>query len=298
MKLSLTFCLTFSVLSLLSQSITLVKDIHPGAGSAQIQEIIRLGPNILLNANDGVNGHELWISDGTTGGTSLVKDILGGVASSDPSNFVKMGGNVYFRADHPSYGIELWRTDGTFSGTTLVKDVNPGTDDGVYTSITFDIVESNGLLFLTLDDGVHGRELHVSNGTAAGTTRLLDTYVGAYGGDAQEITPFGTGILFSTYEYDLGLGTGTGRELWFSDGTIAGTYMIKDIYPGFASSNPQDFFLVGSKALFSADDGTNGRELWITDGTPGGTHMLKDINPSGDGNPSNFCRAGSSVFLR
>lgn len=302
MKQLLTLCLLVTAFSLHSQSITLVKDINPGTSSAQINDIIRFGSSMLMMGDDGTDGAELWISNGTSGGTYQVKDIYAGASPSYPANFVEMGGYVYFRADHPTYGFEIWRTDGTFSGTTLVKDVNPGTDDGVYTTTTFDIVESNGLLFMTLDDGVYGRELHVSDGTSAGTTRLLDTYVGSIGtvnaaGDPQEITPFGTGVLFSTYDYDLGLGTGLGRELWFSDGTIAGTYMIKDIHSAAGSSNPDNIFIVGSKALFAADDGTNGKELWITDGTPGGTMMLKDINPGGSSDPESFCKVGTSVFF-
>lgn len=287
-----------------AQTSTLIKDINPGTASAQINDQIQVGSNILMMADNGSLGAELWTTDGTTAGTVLLKDIYTGTGNGYPANFVRMGSHVYFRADNAAYGFEIWKTDGTTAGTTLLKDVNPGTADGVYTTTTFDIVASNNLLFMPLDDGVYGRELWVSDGTSSGTIRLLDTYVGSIGtinaaGAPEEITPFGAGILFSTYEYDLGTSTGFGRELWYSDGTVGGTNRIMDIHPDAGSSNPSNFLVVGANAYFSADDGANGAELWVTDGTPGGTMMVKDINPIAltGSFPSNLVRVGSDIFF-
>src|ERR1700733_11751614 len=62
-----------------------------------------------------------------------------------------------------------------------------------------------------------------------------------------------------------------GVQMWVSDGTSAGTQLLKDIYPGtsgsypFLSSNP-----VNGKLLMSANDGVTGTELWATDGTSAG----------------------------
>jgi ELWxxDGT repeat protein len=68
-----------------------------------------------------------------------------------------------------------------------------------------------------------------------------------------------------------------GAELWKSDGTEAGTVMVKDINPGSADSEPQSFCLSGNFVFFIADDGVHGAELWRTDGTEAGTKMVKDI---------------------
>src|SRR5262249_7628370 len=70
-----------------------------------------------------------------------------------------------------------------------------------------------------------------------------------------------------------------GSELWKSDGTAAGTVMVKDIYPGSASSNPGNLTNVNGALFFSAADGVNGVELWKSDGTAAGTLLGKDINP-------------------
>ncbi|NJK82121.1 MAG: hypothetical protein HC914_20605, partial [Chloroflexaceae bacterium] len=63
----------------------------------------------------------------------------------------------------------------------------------------------------------------------------------------------------------------SGRELWRSDGTAAGTVLVQDIYPGAAGSDPQDIELVDGILYFTADTGVDGRSLWTVpaqDATP------------------------------
>jgi ELWxxDGT repeat protein len=75
----------------------------------------------------------------------------------------------------------------------------------------------------------------------------------------------------------------TGRELWVSDGTAAGTRMAADIAPGAQSSDPRGSVALGDgRALFSAwkwaDDGSDASDswTWVTDGTAAGTAPLLD----------------------
>jgi ELWxxDGT repeat protein len=69
-----------------------------------------------------------------------------------------------------------------------------------------------------------------------------------------------------------------GAELWKSDGTAAGTAMVKDIRDGAKGSNPGNLTDVAGTLFFTADDGTHGRELWKSDGTVTGTTLIKDLN--------------------
>jgi len=91
-----------------------------------------------------------------------------------------------------------------------------------------------------------------------------------------------------------------GSELWRSDGTKAGTVMVKDIQPGRFGSSPYSFTAVGGTLYFDAYDSTHGDELWRSDGTEAGTYMVKDISPgAGDSNiflanPTNV--GGTLVF--
>ena len=75
-----------------------------------------------------------------------------------------------------------------------------------------------------------------------------------------------------------------GQELWRSDGTAEGTYIVKDINPGSdGDSYPQYLSSVGDTLFFVANDGTNGYELWKSNGTSDGTVMVKDINSDSSG---------------
>src|SRR3954471_7153210 len=67
-----------------------------------------------------------------------------------------------------------------------------------------------------------------------------------------------------------------GDELWRSDGTAAGTYLLKDIHQGASKSSPRSLTVVGDTLFFSAIDGTHGTELWESDGTAAGTAMVRD----------------------
>ena len=64
-----------------------------------------------------------------------------------------------------------------------------------------------------------------------------------------------------------------------SDGTVAGTSILKDIAPGSAgiSINGGDDFDTpdGRELILYFFDGTHGYEPWITDGTSAGTFLSK-----------------------
>src|SRR5262249_19226519 len=64
-----------------------------------------------------------------------------------------------------------------------------------------------------------------------------------------------------------------GSELWRSDGTAEGTYMIKDIEPGEGSSLVvPNIIAIRDKIYFSAYTTDYGYELWVSDGTMQGTY--------------------------
>jgi ELWxxDGT repeat protein len=89
-----------------------------------------------------------------------------------------------------------------------------------------------------------------------------------------------------------------GEELWVSDGTLTGTFMIKDINPGSEAGDLRHLTDVNSILYFTADDGVSGLELWKTDGTEIGTAMVKDIN-SGDGhsNPIRLTNVSNTLYF-
>ena len=106
--------------------------------------------------------------------------------------------------------------------------------------------------------------------------------------------------------YFVATGLTLGYELWVTDGTTAGTILVKDIYVGINGSNPQNLVSNGTLLYFTADNGINGRELWKSDGTSAGTFMAANINPDPvifgntiptSSNPQNLTVIGNSVYF-
>lgn len=258
---------------------SLFKDLNPGAGSSYAYELTALGNGrIVFRAADAVHSEELWVTDGTADGTVLLKDINPGAPYSSPWNFTVITGNRALFTAQGTAGAELWITDGTEGGTSLVKDINPGVAGATPQSL---VALGNGQVLFKADDGVHGFDLWTTDGTEAGTTLVRDIQAGSgqgMGGNGS-FTPLGTGLaLFAAND-----GT-TGIELWVTDGTGAGTSLVKDIRVGTYGSQPYAPVALGDgTALFFADDGVHGFELWRTDGTAGGTSLLKDIRPGAEG---------------
>ena len=94
---------------------------------------------------------ELWVTDGTPGGTSLVMDINPGTGSSDPKNITALGnGKALFSANDGTHGYELWVTDGTAAGTSMVTDINPGSGSSGPDNIT---ALGNGSALFSATDG-------------------------------------------------------------------------------------------------------------------------------------------------
>jgi ELWxxDGT repeat protein len=91
----------------------------------------------------------------------------------------------------------------------------------------------------------------------------------------------------------------SGHELWKSDGTAAGTVLVKDLNPGSGVSDLVYLTAVGSTLFFSGYEPATGGELWKSDGTAAGTVLVKDIIPGTDSSgPGNLKAVGSTLFFQ
>ncbi|MEM6255899.1 MAG: ELWxxDGT repeat protein [Cyanobacteria bacterium P01_D01_bin.156] len=248
-----------------------VADVDPSFSST----FTVVGNLVYFAADDGLTGIELWRSNGTTEGTSLVEDINPGSESSFPSGLTNVDGLLFFAADDGTNGGELWRSDGTEPGTFLVEDINPGSESSSPNRLT----NVDEFLFFTADNGINGRELWRSNGTEPGTFLVEDINPGnessfedEFSSSSNELTNVNELLFFAADD-----GT-NGKELWRSNGTEAGTFLVEDINSGNgSSSDPANLTNVDGILFFTADNGINGEELWRSNGTEVGTFLVEDI---------------------
>jgi ELWxxDGT repeat protein len=245
-----------------------VKDINLfDAGGSNPGGAVEVNGTLFFRASNGINGYELWKSDGTDAGTVLVKDIRSGTSGSLPFYLTNVNGTLFFRADNGINGQELWKSDGTDAGTVMVKDINSGaaaSTPGILTNV-------NGTLFFTANNGTTGYELWKSDGTDAGTVLVKDIRSGLSTSSPRHLTNVNGTLFFSANN-----GT-NGQELWKSNGTDAGTVLVKDIRSGTAGSFPSYLTNVNGTLFFRAYTATNGYELWKSNGTDAGTVLVKDI---------------------
>lgn len=160
---------------------------------------------------------------------------------------------------------------------TLVKDINTGAGSSNDSVGSFAVL--NGVAYFRANDGATGFELWRSNGTSAGTERVMDINPGALFSFPTNIRAANGKLFFSATDR----ADGSGAAVWASDGTAAGTQKLADLYPGLPATPfgvlPDEFTaLNGSTVLFTSPS-PQGTELFRTDGTPEGTRIVKDIHP-------------------
>ncbi|HEY4942098.1 MAG TPA: ELWxxDGT repeat protein [Rhizomicrobium sp.] len=281
----------------------MVKEIEPGSyndAAFFLQNMTAQDGLLYFSANNGIDGMELWRSDGTAAGTHQVKALNSFTTpnvTAPLSQAAILAGATYFMSGDIVHGNELWATDGTSAGTHMVLDINPGFQD----SQPGNLKTAGSNLFFTASDGVHGNELWVSDGVANHTHMVADidpgkdggllseSELGYYGGGSALTTVFGNSVLF------LGFDGVHGPQTYISDGTRAGTKLLSDAFAGADS-----YAIAGSHLFFTTAPASGGEDLWLTDGSAGGTQMIEQL-PGAAGNtslsPATSVVLGSTLYF-
>lgn len=241
-------------------------DLNPDA-SGDPGSFVAVGSNVYFVADDGVHGRELWISDGTPDGTRMVRDIHvvppGEFSNAAVTPLGVVGNTLYFFAATGDFfeTQALWKSDGTFDGTTPVKDIFPGGREFFPIEGPFVLPGATigNLLYFCAEDGEHGLELWVTDGTTDGTQLFKDLIPGPEGSGVQDLLAVGESLFFTAFSETFG------RELWVSDGTPDGTHVhtFIDTVTGIGS-NPHNLAAFGGTLYFVANDYLHGGEVWTT----------------------------------
>lgn len=304
-------------------------------GDIQIyREIPVLNNRLVMPYYDAAVGSEPGISNEARNDFSLIKDIYPGVEKSAPRAWAAYKDRIFFLANDPLYGSQIWSTDGTENGTMLLKQSSATGNAFLFSSARL-AVSNQKLHFLASPAGDLYFDLFTTDGTEAGTLKKWDSdnnfayFLGradenliymsnrklykTSGADesvtlVKDLTNdlFGYGLNPTYYTLgdkllfalnDYGGPTERGYEFWVTNGTEAGTHLLKEIYPGLTNGVSGNGVVVGSKFIFDGKDPVAGSELWVSDGSTSGTVLLKDIHAGSDSNPSNFCAFNDKVIF-
>ena len=74
-----------------------------------IDYFTKFNDKLYFTADDGKNGNEIWVTDGTAEGTKLFADITDGSSSSEPRFLTVFNHELFFTANNGETGNELFK---------------------------------------------------------------------------------------------------------------------------------------------------------------------------------------------
>ena len=301
-------------------------DINPGGLDSNPKDLSLLERNLYFIANTYFNGRQILKLDGSGLNVTEIIGSLGQATSSEPSDLYASKDQLFFNAETTLDSTK----ESTPSSPSTGGGSNSGSDPGGF-MVAADGIEAKAVEYINnYNDNIDSyRRLDSSDSLDSAkfwadqlaTSILVDNNDASLAIDWNQYfqtlsksSPLqipedlpsnaatrssggspGNNSITPSEEENANI---LGRELWISNGKVDGNTLLKDIFPGEGSSNPQGFTTVGTKTYFSANDGEFGEELWVTDGTESGTFMLSDINTGPkDSSPRSITEVDGVIYF-
>lgn len=263
-----------------------IKDIYPGITSSEIEDFYQIGKKLFFTATNGINGRELWVSDGESANTFMLKDITLGSSGTTFVSFEIKNEFLYFVAfSSISNSYQLWKSDGTILGTQLITELDEKFErfmfykDKLY---LFSTVNYNKLWEIDLPSNSKKLidQFYIDLNNNRNDPYLLGNILVFFGENLGDI-PRGTlRCINLDTKSSYWLDSDQNRTHFFAE--------IRNIY--------QDGGLLYFNGLNSPKSNGNGRSLWYTNGTFSGTRRIS-VNESNLINPYNFFRFQDNLFF-
>lgn len=266
-----------------------ITDINPGAGNSFNNPSYFQHNNILYFTASNATTTAIYTMQGST--IAKLMDIPAGTSLG---KFEQLGNNVFFPLFGMSNGCKIYKSNGTVSGTSVLKEFTSmlaGFADPL-------LINIDNKIYFTGTTDAEGMEPWITDGNT------VDMIADINPGPDGSLSMFANAVVLKGKVTFMAMTGDNGAELWATDGTAAGTSMLKDIntnptegsfpvlMPAFnlevneIGENWTDAFsrhlTYNGFIFFSADDGVHGQALWKTDGTEANTVMVKDIHPDDD----------------
>ena len=222
----------------------------------------------------------------------IVGDLNLGVTNGHSSTCsqISFSNKVLTSGNNGINGCELWMLD-VDNTPLLLKDIHSSGDSIPGKILGIQSMETErGLRFVfDADDGIHGRELWVTDGTSSGTLMVGDIETGDGIDYSSEITQWMNGVVFTTNGQQ-------GQRMWWTNGSVTTSIWQAPWLTSSASSDlmnqsvslsslGQNMLLGDENRLwFAAKESNIGLEVMQLDSD--GTMTMYDLHPFGDSSPS------------
>ncbi|GGD69656.1 hypothetical protein GCM10011514_37200 [Emticicia aquatilis] len=263
--------------------------------TSNFSEFLEINGVLYFNGSD-TNKGELWRTDGTQYGTYAISNFASNGDNSNPRGFNNINNQLIglgyieyqtrlFRVGASNYAEKIIIPNKTYYNVvsyfaklnnqlyfTIGKDI--WQTDGINSSLfythnsTYEVYKfhtTNDKLFFTGKNDLNQEKFFVYDGNAAID---LATYQTESSFVFQKILGQTSNIIFFLAYDDI-----HGYEIWRTDGTQNGTFLLKDVNTEQASSSPKNIISAGNKIFFLARNEKTGVELWETDAITSATSL-------------------------